>query len=56
MNTPSTLEISTNYDLWMEYVSPGFPFSREEFDSLTVTEKNEIQRKCFPDECDDLAE
>jgi hypothetical protein len=50
----STTEISKNWELWNQYVNPSGAMTRQEFDDLTIQERNLIQRECFPDECPDI--
>ena len=40
-------EIAKNWSLWIEYVDPNGEMSQEEFDSLSVEEKIDIQVAAF---------
>lgn len=58
MKHPTSYQIATNYQLWIEYVDPVGNGTEEEFNAWTVEEKIQIQKECWPedtlpiDDCD----
>ena len=46
MRYPTREEIAKDWFLWIQYVDPGK--DREYFDSLSVSERIEVQDKCWP--------
>ena len=45
-------EISTDFNLWIEYVDADATMTKTEFDALTTEEKVEIQVQAFgPENC-----
>ena len=43
-------QIAMSWDLWREYIDTNGEMTREEFDSLSVSEKTQIINDCFPTE------
>jgi len=52
MNKPSMLRIANSKALWMEYVDPQNA-APGEFESLTVTQRMNVQIELWPDEYDE---
>lgn len=42
--------IAKNWHLWIEAVDPDATMTKEEFDSLSIKEKIQIQIDCFGEE------